>query len=135
MGWLGNTIPGTAGPGTSGMVYGSGHGAMVGANPGVTWGGALGAGALAGPGYSILGSMVGLPQSQYSGITAGLGGTAGFALGSSSLPILGAMGGPLGMVIGGLLGGLGGGLFGGGGDDLPPKHRTYSAWHMGDPTY
>jgi hypothetical protein len=122
MGWLGATIPGstnlamtTAGA-SQGMLY---PGAISGPAPagfgGVTWGSALGAGALGSLGYSTLGSAIGLPTSGYSGITSGLGAAGMSAYGGSlaSLTGIGALGGPIGIGLGALAGGLLGGLFGG----------------------
>ncbi len=127
MSWLGSTIPGTAGPGTSGMVFGSGHGAMVGADPGMAWGSALGYGAFGGLGYSLLGPSLGLPQSPYSGLTAGMGGTLGAMGGAKLTAAGGALAGAkygsvipvIGTAIGALLGGALGGLFGGGSERRP----------------
>lgn len=128
MGWLGATIPGstnlamtTAGA-SQGMLY---PGAINGPAPagfgGVTWGSALGAGALGSLGYSTLGSAIGLPTSGYSGITSGLGAAGMSAYGGSlaSLTGIGALGGPIGIGLGALAGGLLGGLFGGGSDPAP----------------
>jgi tape measure domain-containing protein len=66
---------------------------------------AFGWGAL---GYSTLGKWLGLPQSKWSGLTAGGGAAAGLAIG-----------GPIGAFVGGVLGGVFGGLFGGN------KKRSY----------
>lgn len=66
-------------------------------------------------GYSMLGDMLGLPTSELSGITAGLGAGGGYTLGAG-LAGLGGLGGPIGAIAGTLLGGVIGGLFG---DDEP----------------
>jgi hypothetical protein len=95
---------------------------------GLTIGAALGMGALGGLGYSLLGGSLGLPQNQYSGITASLGGalgawggsalassTAGAALGAtagSALPVVGT-------AAGAVLGGLASSLFSG--DERSPS--------------
>ncbi|RKX65791.1 MAG: phage tail tape measure protein, partial [Tenericutes bacterium] len=97
---------------------------------GATWGGALGAGALGGLGYSTFGKMLGLPQGGMSGIGSSLGGAGGFALGAMTL-----LGGPIGAVLGAIGGGVLGSLFGkkkepkfdlGRWEDLLPK-ATYKA--------
>lgn len=116
MGWLGATIPGTAIIGSE-LGWGASAARNIGvmASPGVTWGSALGAGALGGLGYSTFGSAIGLPASRYSGLTAGLGAAGMSAYGGSlaGLTGIGALGGPIGIGIGASAGGLLGGLFGG----------------------
>lgn len=82
-----------------------------GISAGPSLGGLFAAGGLASLGYSTLGGLIGLPQSPYSGITSGLGGAGGFALGNLLLP---GIGGILGAILGGAGGGILGGLFGGG---------------------
>ena len=80
-----------------------------------------------GLGYSVLGGALGLPQSKYSGLTAGLGAAGGFGLGSlaagssimagTSLATGAALGSVVpvvGTVLGAIGGGLLGSLFGGG---------------------
>jgi predicted HicB family RNase H-like nuclease len=122
MGLLGATIPGTAIIGSE-LGWGAAAARNIGvmASPGVTWGSALGAGALGSLGYSTLGSAIGLPTSGYSGITSGLGAAGMSAYGGSlaGLTGIGALGGPIGIGLGALAGGLLGGLFGGGSDPKP----------------
>jgi ribosomal protein L18 len=117
MGWLGATIPGSTAIIGSELGWGAAAAQDIGvmASPGVTWGSALGAGALGSLGYSTLGSAIGLPTSGYSGITSGLGAAGMSAYGGSlaGLTGIGALGGPIGIGIGALAGGLLGGLFGG----------------------
>ena len=85
------------------------------------------AGGLGSLGYSMLGGALGLPQSKYSGLTAGLGAAGGFGLGSlaagssimagTSLATGAALGSVVpvvGTVLGAIGGGLLGSLFGGG---------------------
>ena len=85
------------------------------------------AGGLGSLGYSVLGGALGLPQSKYSGLTAGLGAAGGFGLGSlaagssimagTSLATGAALGSVVpvvGTVLGAIGGGLIGSLFGGG---------------------
>ena len=85
------------------------------------------AGGLGSLGYSVLGGALGLPQSKYSGLTAGLGAAGGFGLGSlaagssimagTSLATGAALGSVVpvvGTVLGAIGGGLLGSLFGGG---------------------
>ena len=58
--------------------------------------------------YTTIGDMLGLPQSEYSGITSGLGGAAGYSIGASigsGFPVIGT-------IVGALAGGLLGSLFG-----------------------
>ncbi len=77
-------------------------------------------------GYSMFGGAIGLPQSKYSGLTAGLGAAAGWGLGgmaagSAALAGTGMAAGATfgsvipvaGTIIGAALGGLAGSLFGG----------------------
>jgi len=118
MGWLGSTIPGTAASADvgAGMAFAQGNedAAAVSAESGLgtTWGTALGAGALGGLGYSTIGSMVGLPQNKYTGVTSGLGGAAGYTIGAE----YGSYWGPIGTAVGSIAGGLLGSLFGSGND-------------------
>ena len=83
------------------------------------------AGGLGSLGYSMLGGALGLPQSKYSGLTAGLGAAGGFGLGSlaagssimagTSLATGAALGSVVpvvGTIIGALAGGALGSLFG-----------------------
>ena len=85
------------------------------------------AGGLGSLGYTMLGGALGLPQSKYSGLTAGLGAAGGFGLGSlaagsammagTSLATGAALGSVVpvvGTVLGAIGGGLLGSLFGGG---------------------
>ena len=85
------------------------------------------AGGLGSLGYSMFGGALGLPQSKYSGLTAGLGAAGGFGLGSlaagssimagTSLATGAALGSVVpvvGTVLGAIGGGLLGSLFGGG---------------------
>lgn len=78
-------------------------------------------------GYSMLGGKLGLPQSKYSGLTAGLGGAAGWGLGgmaagSAALAGTGMAAGATfgsvipvaGTILGAIAGGALGSLFGGG---------------------
>jgi transcriptional regulator len=122
MGWLGATIPGTAILGSE-LGWGAYAARNIGvmASPGVTWGSALGMGALGGLGYSTLGSAIGLPASGYSGLTAGLGAAGMGAYGGSlaAMTGLGALAGPVGIGLGALTGGLLGSVFGGGGKKTP----------------
>jgi tape measure domain-containing protein len=82
-----------------------GPGTAVYNNPALSIGSAFVAGALGSFGYSTVGNWIGLPQSNYSGITSGLGAGLGFLAG-----------GPIGAVAGALGGGFLWGLFGGGGE-------------------
>jgi len=121
LGFLGGTIPGTATIGSElgwGAAAAQDIGAM--ASSGVTWGSALGAGALGSLGYSTLGGAIGLPQSPYSGITSGLGAAGMGAYGGSlaSMTGLGFLGGPIGIGLGALLGGVLGGVVD---DDPSPR--------------
>lgn len=84
-------------------------------------GSALGYGGWGALGYSTLGDMIGLPQSKYSGLTAGLGGAlgawgasaagtaAGIAAGSTMGSVVPIVGTAIGAIAGGLLGSLIGG--------------------------
>ena len=85
------------------------------------------AGGLGSLGYSMIGGALGLPQSKYSGLTAGLGAAGGFGLGSlaagsammAGTPLatgaaLGSVVPVVGTVLGAIGGGLLGSLFGGG---------------------
>jgi hypothetical protein len=114
MGWLGATIPGSTAIIGSELGWGAAAAQDIGvmASPGVTWGSALGAGALGSLGYSTLGSAIGLPTSGYSGITSGLGAAGMSAYGGSlaGLTGIGALGGPIGIGLGALAGGLLGGM-------------------------
>ncbi len=102
---LTNLIPGMSG--ISGALSGypmaySGTSGLYGSTAaGATWGATLGAAGLGGLGYSLIGEMLGLPQSKYSGLTAGAGAGLGFMVG-----------GPIGAGVGALAGGLLGSLFG-----------------------
>lgn len=88
---------------------------------GMTIGSALGYGALGGMGYSLLGGAVGLPQNQWSGLTASLGGTlgawGGSALAAATGATLGATAGSvvpiIGTAVGAVLGGLAASMLGG----------------------
>jgi len=140
MGWLGATIPGStnaamlSGGASQGMLYPGGiSGPVPGGFDGVTWGTALGAGALGGLGYTSLGGALGLPQSEYSGITSGLGAAGMSAYGGSLATMTGisALGGPVGIALGALLGGGVGGLFG---DDKPsPRFGIFQGTQAEDP--
>ena len=73
------------------------------------------AGGLSSLGYTMLGGALGLPQSKYSGITAGLGGAAGWGLGSlaaGSFASIGATAGSVIPVVGTIIGALAGGALG-----------------------
>ena len=73
------------------------------------------AGGLGSLGYTMLGGALGLPQSKYSGLTAGLGGAAGWGLGSlaaGSFASIGATMGSVVPVVGTLIGALAGGALG-----------------------
>ena len=73
------------------------------------------AGGLGSLGYSVLGGALGLPQSKYSGITAGLGGAAGWGLGSLAAGSFASIGATMGSVIpvvGTIIGALAGGALG-----------------------
>lgn len=75
----------------------------------------LAAGGLSSLGYTMLGGALGLPQSKYSGITAGLGGAAGWGLGSlaaGSFASIGATAGSVIPVVGTIIGALAGGALG-----------------------
>ena len=103
MGFLSTTLPGT-------QVWGAGG--MGPPTAGIPLSQALGAGALAGMGYSALPF---LPQGQYSGLTSGIGGAAGHWAGGAlgaSMGIAGSAIPVVGTIIGGLLGGVLGSLFG-----------------------
>ena len=83
---------------------------------GLSLGSALMYGGLGSLGYSVLGGALGLPQSKYSGLTAGLGGAlgawGGSALGSSAGIAAGSALGSVVPVVGTVLGAIGGGLLG-----------------------
>ena len=89
---------------------------------GFSLGSALGYGGWGALGYSTLGSLVGLPQAKYSGLTAGLGGAlgawgasaAGTAAGVAAGSTMGSVVPIVGTAIGAIAGGLLGSLFGGG---------------------
>lgn len=73
------------------------------------------AGGLGSLGYSMIGGALGLPQSKYSGLTAGLGGAAGWGLGSlaaGSFASIGATMGSVVPVVGTIIGALAGGALG-----------------------
>ena len=73
------------------------------------------AGGLGSLGYTMLGGALGLPQSKYSGLTAGLGGAAGWGLGSlaaGSFASIGATMGSVVPVVGTIIGALAGGALG-----------------------
>ena len=95
-------------------------------------GGAGLAGGLGSLGYGLLGGAIGLPQSQYSGITSGIGSALGYmggsTLGASLGGTIGSVVPVVGTIIGALAGGLLGSVFGGfgGAEDGPP---TYD-WHL-----
>ena len=75
----------------------------------------LGAASLSSLGYTMLGGALGLPQSKYSGITAGLGGAAGWGLGSLAAGSFASIGATMGSVIpvvGTIIGALAGGALG-----------------------
>lgn len=109
---------------------------MAGSMPTSTFTGMLGGAGLAGGlgslGYGLLGGAIGLPQSQYSGITSGIGSALGYmggsTLGASLGGTIGSVVPVVGTVIGALAGGLLGSVFGGfgGAEDGPP---TYD-WHL-----
>ena len=73
------------------------------------------AGGLSSLGYTMLGGALGLPQSKYSGITAGLGGAAGWGLGSLAAGSFASIGATMGSVIpvvGTIIGAIAGGALG-----------------------
>ena len=73
------------------------------------------AGGLGSLGYTMLGGALGLPQSKYSGLTAGLGGAAGWGLGSLAAGSFASIGATMGSVIpvvGTIIGALAGGALG-----------------------
>ena len=73
------------------------------------------AGGLGSLGYTMLGGALGLPQSKYSGLTAGLGDAAGWGLGSlaaGSFASIGATMGSVVPVVGTIIGALAGGALG-----------------------
>lgn len=76
----------------------------------------LGAASLSSLGYTMLGGALGLPQSKYSGLTAGLGGAlgawGGSALGSAAGVAAGATMGSVIPVVGTIIGALAGGALG-----------------------
>ena len=75
----------------------------------------LGAASLSSLGYTMLGGALGLPQSKYSGLTAGLGGAAGWGLGSLAAGSFASIGATMGSVIpvvGTIIGALAGGALG-----------------------
>lgn len=87
---------------------------------GPSWGAIGAAGMIGSLGYTTLGSMIGLPQGQYSGLGAGVGSALGYAggaaLGSSAMlsgTMMGSWAGPIGMAAGAIIGGLVGALGGG----------------------
>jgi lambda family phage tail tape measure protein len=116
---LGYTLPGTTisygGPAASLAAAEAGR---VGAT-GLSLGSTFGYGALGSLGYSTIGGMIGLPQSQYSGITSGLGGMAGawggsaLAAGMASGAAMGSWLPGIGTAIGAVAGGLLGSAIGG----------------------
>ena len=83
---------------------------------GLSLGSALMYGGLGSLGYSVLGGALGLPQSKYSGLTAGLGGAlgawGGSALGSAAGVAAGSALGSVVPVVGTIIGAIGGGLLG-----------------------
>lgn len=107
-GFWGQTIPGTAFETTANGMPAVG---------GATWGATAGAGALGAIGYSTLGKSLGMPQSKYSGMTAGLGGALGYAggaalLGSATGTTVGAATGTVVPVVGTIAGAIVGGMIG-----------------------
>ena len=111
----------------AGLTGGNAGGGLLATNSaglstsGFSLGSALGYGGWGALGYSTLGSLVGLPQSKYSGLTAGLGGAlgawgasaagtaAGVAAGSTMGSVVPIVGTAIGAIAGGLLGSLIGG--------------------------
>ena len=111
---------------------------MAGTGGSLTLGSAMGYGALGSLGYTYLGGMLGLPQGEYSGITAGVGGAlgswggsalgaalsstaagaAGTAAGATAGAEIGSAWPVVGTIIGAIIGGLAGTLIPGN------KHRT-----------
>lgn len=89
-------------------------------------GGAGLAGGLGSLGYGLLGGAMGLPQSQYSGITSGIGSALGYmggsTLGASLGGTIGSVVPVVGTIVGALAGGLLGSVFGGWEDDPPELH-------------
>lgn len=121
------TLP--TGVGTMLAADGTSAGTMWGAGGslgGVSYGSLAGAGIIGPLGYSTIGSALGLPQSEYSGLTAGLGSAGGFYLGTQ----IGAFGGPIGLALGALAGGALGGLMGDGEPDDTDLHLLF-----GDTSY
>lgn len=130
-GIMGATLPGTVsalttpgaytageillmqGGGTTAGVSGGSAALMSG---GLSLGSALMYGGLGSLGYTMLGGALGLPQSKYSGLTAGLGGAlgawGGSALGSAAGVAAGATMGSVIPVVGTIIGALAGGALG-----------------------
>jgi len=101
-GFLGSTVPGT------GVAYqGPGIGAAVTQQGGISYGDVLGYGAAGSLGYSLLGGALGLPQSEFSGLTSGAGASLGGYLAAGT-----SIGGPVGAIAGAVIGGVLGGLLG-----------------------
>ena len=92
---------------------------------GASIGTTTGYGVLGSMGYSTLGEWLGLPQSEYSAIAAGIGG----ALGSFLIPGVGTA---LGTTIGAGLGGILGGLLGGRGKDWKEIFGYPEAYGLGE---
>lgn len=103
---------------------------MAGSMPTSTFTGLLGGAGLAGGlgslGYGLLGGAIGLPQSQYTGITSGIGSALGYmggsTLGASLGGTIGSVVPVVGTIVGALAGGLLGSVFGGWEDDPPELH-------------
>ncbi|MGH0052579.1 MAG: hypothetical protein ACQ5SW_04230 [Sphaerochaetaceae bacterium] len=149
MGWLGSMM-GARMPFTGTQVATPYAAQYLGTSPfatigGTTLGTALGYGGWGGLGYQMIGGALGLPQSKYSGLTAGLGGALGGTYAGSIAGLLsggaGAAGGiaagatagsivpVIGTAIGAILGGLAGSLLGG--DKERPDVRIGSIPGMG----
>ena len=130
-GLLGTTLPGTTAVLTTPGAYTAGEillmqggGATAGTvggqaalvSGGLSLGSALTYGGFGSLGYSLLGGALGLPQSKYSGLTAGVGGAlgawGGSALGSAAGIAAGSALGSVVPIVGTAIGALAGGLVG-----------------------
>lgn len=136
----------------SGALQGTGWGASA-VTPATTTAGAMSLGTAlsyggwGGLGYTLLGSQIGLPQNEWSGLTASAGGMLG-AWGGSALASSAALAGTsmatgatlgsvipvVGTAIGAIIGGLAGSLLGGGKEHSPSVifQAQDSAWGQTD---
>jgi hypothetical protein len=125
--WMSSAVPGLSGGATATMTTATGGSMVVPSAvgtsaPGMTYGQLGGYGMMGSIGYTYLGGMLGLPQSEYSGVTSGLGAAGGAYAGAkigSGYPGIGTI---VGAVIGGVLGGLMGG------DDKPKSAKMWMAF-------